>query len=125
MALRTALVAGTLLACGACSLLGLRISCRSMEQDDCDRAVEIAKPLLDAYWDQASEVLVHPGICTRSMICSERQRNHSGAITVELVSDLPEDASVVIDRQAARWTARCRLIVPDDNGAHTEPCAEA
>ena len=123
MGVRAPLLVGTLLL-SACSFLGPGITCQSVDQDDCDRAVEMAKPMLDAFWNQASQVLVHPGSCTGSWPCSARQRNLPGVITVELVSDLPDEASVVIDRQTAEWTANCRLIVRDDNGAHGEPCAE-
>ncbi|HET6744839.1 MAG TPA: hypothetical protein VFH90_03210 [Candidatus Limnocylindria bacterium] len=83
----------------------------------------MARPLLTAYWEQAREVYVHPGICQLAMICSARQASFPDFITVELVSDPPE-ASVVIDRHAAEWTATCRVIVPDANGAHGEQCAQ-
>ena len=59
------------------------------------------------------------------MECSQRQATHPDYLTVELVSDLPDSASVVIDRQSTDWTAVCRLIVADANGAHGEPCAES
>jgi len=123
MGVRATILAGMLLL-SACSFMGPRVTCQSIDQDACDRAVELARPLLDAYWNQAIQVLVHPGGCTRSMVCSARQRSLPGVITVELVSDLPDEASVAIDRQTAEWTANCRLIVRDDNGAHGEPCAE-
>ena len=100
------------------------VTCQSVEQDDCDRAVAMARPMLGAYWDQATEVLVHPGVCSLAMPCSARQASLPGYHTVELVSDKPEAASVVIDSRSADWVATCRLIVPDDNGAHGEHCAE-
>ena len=100
------------------------VRCESVAAGDCDRAVEMARPLLTAYWEQASEVFVHPGVCQRAMTCSARQATLPDYITVELVSDQPEAAAVVIDRHAADWTARCRVIVPDANGAHGEACAE-
>ena len=84
----------------------------------------MARPLLAAYWDQATEVLVHPGICSYPMICSERQASHPDFLTIELLPELPESASVVIERQSARWTASCRLIVADEHGPHAERCAD-
>lgn len=109
---------------GSACVFGPPVTCRDVAQDECDRAVEMAKLLLVDYWDQATEVLVHPGICSGSMQCSQRQATHPGYVTVELVPRLPEEVSVVIDRQTAEWTATCRLIVPDADGAHGEPCAE-
>jgi hypothetical protein len=100
------------------------VSCQSVPQDHCDRAVAMARPLLSAYWDQATEVLVHPGVCSLAMPCSARQANFPGYHTVELVSDQPEAASVVIDSRNPEWVATCRLIVPDEDGAHGEPCAD-
>ena len=99
------------------------VRCDSIATEDCDRAVERARPLLAAYWEHASEVWVHPGVCTQAMECSPRQRTFPAFITVELVSDQPDSVSVVIDRQNAEWTAQCRLIVPDAEGAHGEACA--
>jgi hypothetical protein len=85
----------------------------------------MARPLLVAYWNQASEVLVHPGVCTLAMKgCSARQSRFPGYVTVELVSDQPESAYVVLDRESEEWTATCRLIVADEDGAHGERCAE-
>ena len=84
----------------------------------------MAHPLLAAYWDQASQALVHPGVCADPMECSERQATSPHALTVELVSDQPESASVVIDRSREDWIATCRLIVPDATGWHGEPCEE-
>jgi hypothetical protein len=110
----------------ACALLpGPEITChKAVATEECDRAVEMARPLLAAYWDKASEVLVHPGVCSRPMICSERQATHPDFLTIELMPALPGSASVVIDRHRADWTATCRLIVADENGAHGERCAE-
>jgi hypothetical protein len=94
--------------------------------EDCDRAVEMARPFLAAYWDEASEVLVHPGVCRLAMKgCSDRQATVPGYMTVELVSDQPESASMVIDRSRAEWSATCHLIVREADGAHGEPCAES
>jgi len=111
--------------CGGCALLpGPEVRCQeSVSAEDCDRAVDMAHPLLAAYREQASEALVHPGTCAQPMECSARQATHPDFLTVELVSDQPESASVVIDRHAPVWTATCRLIVPDAHGAHGEPCA--
>jgi len=111
----------------ACALLpGPETTCQEpVAAEDCDRAVDMARPLLAAYWDEASEALVHPGTCAQPMECSARQATHPDFLTVELVSDQPESASVVIDRHAPVWTATCRLIVPDAHGAHGEPCAQS
>lgn len=112
----------------ACALLpGPETTCQEpVAAEDCDRAVDMARPLLAGYWEQASEVLVHPGVCSLAMAgCSERQATFPGYLTVELLSDQPESASVVIDRHAPDWTATCRLIVPDAHGAHGEPCAQS
>ena len=107
------------IAVSACSFLpGPQVTCdESVTAEDCDRAVDIARPLLAAYWDQAREALVHPGVCTLEMECSDRQATFPGYITVELVSDQPESASVTIDQRDTEWTATRRLIVPDENGA--------
>ncbi|HEX6475009.1 MAG TPA: hypothetical protein VF114_07995 [Candidatus Limnocylindria bacterium] len=110
---------------GSACVFGPTVTCGDVAQDDCDRAVEMAKPLLDAYWDQATEVLVHPGVCSLAMAgCSHRQATFPGFLTVELVPHHPSAASVVIDQHDPGWTASCRLIVADSNGAHGEPCAE-
>jgi hypothetical protein len=119
------LVAIAVAASGCALLPGPEITCQEpVSAEDCDRAMEMARPLLAAYWDQATEVLVHPGVCTLEMECTERQATFPGYLTVELLSDLPDSASVVIGGRAADWTATCRLIVADTIGAHGEPCAE-
>lgn len=121
----TALAQALALAMSAAGcLFGPMVTCHSVSAEDCDRAVEMARPLVAAYMDQANEILVHPGVCTRDMQCSARQANFPGFITVELLSEQPEAASVVIDMTGAEWTASCRLIVSDEDGnAHGEPCA--
>jgi hypothetical protein len=108
-----------------CALLpGPEITCQEqVSAEDCDRAVDMARPLLVAYWDEASEALVHRGMCTRDMECSDRQRTFPDVLTVELVSAEADSASVVIDGRTADWTATCRLIVATANGAHSEHCA--
>ena len=97
-----------------------------LRADECDRAVEMAKPLLAAYWDQAIEVLVHINPCplNRHGSCPPRLAADPGWITVELESDPPPApaAHVVIDRHGAEWTARCGITVFTANGAHGEPC---
>jgi hypothetical protein len=127
LARRVAVTAFLVVVTGAASAcvfdLDPQVNCQSVEADDCDRAVEMARPLLAAYWHEATEVLVHAGLCSRVMQCSQRQANHPDYLTVELVSERPENASVVIDR-SAEWTATCRLIVPDATGAHAEACAD-
>src|SRR5688572_19613552 len=99
------------------------VSCGSVAAEDCDRAVEMARPLLAAYWEQASEVLVHPGPCSIERSCSPRFANDPSYITVDLRSDQPEQAFVVIDLHAAEWTAECALTVRTADGAHGEPCS--
>ena len=124
--LGAALLLAITVVASACALLpGPEIRCdESVAAEDCDRAVETARPLLAAYWEQASEAFVHPGVCSLAMAgCSHRQATWPGYLTVELVSDQPESASVVIDHRTADWTATCRLIVPDATGAHGETCA--
>jgi hypothetical protein len=117
-----ALVATVAVGTGAC-VFGPTVTCQDVSDEVCDRAVEMAKPLVRSYWMTADEVLVHPGVCTRDMECSARQASFPGFVTVELSSDQPEAASVVIDMTEAEWTASCRLIVPDDSGAHGEACS--
>ncbi|HKO32491.1 MAG TPA: hypothetical protein VJY85_01975 [Candidatus Limnocylindria bacterium] len=130
--MRRTIVAAVLVAISAaltgCALLPRPdITCQeTVSAEDCDRAVEMARRLLAAYWDEASEVLVHPGVCRLDMKgCSERQATFRGYVTVELVSDQPESASVVIDGSNADWSATCLLSVPDAHGAHGERCAES
>jgi hypothetical protein len=100
------------------------VTCESVAAEDCDRAVEMARPLLDAYWEQASEVLVHPGPCSRERSCPPRLARDAGWLTVELVSDQPEAAFVVIDRHTPEWTAECAVTVATATGAHGEACAQ-
>ena len=117
---------GSIAAASACTLLpGPEITCQDpVAAEDCDRAVDLARPLLAAYWDRASEALVHLGVCADQMECSERQAKFPGYLTVELVSDQPEAASVVIDHRTGDWSVvTCRVIVPDAHGAHGERCA--
>ena len=110
---------------GSACVFGPTVTCRDVSQDECDRAVEMARPLLDAYWNEANEVLVHPGICSLAMAgCSQRQGTFPGFLTVELIPHYPEAASVVIDHHDSEWTASCRLIVADADGAHGAPCEE-
>ena len=100
------------------------VTCESVAAEECDRAVDMARPLLGAHWADASEVWVHPGSCSQSRGCSPRRATDLGFITVELESDQPEAVFVVIDRHNAEWTAMCSVTVPDANGAHGEACAE-
>ena len=100
------------------------ITCEDTATADCERAVEMARPLMRSYWDQAGEVHIHPGGCVRSRSCRASLAQDPGFMTVDLVSEQPEAASVVIDRHDTHWTATCYLTVPDANGAHGEPCEE-
>jgi hypothetical protein len=102
---------------------GPPISCQSVSGDDCNRAVDLARPLMRSYWELASEVHVHPGRCSQYRHCPATLVNDQGFITVDLVSDQPETAFVVIDRRHAEWSAICAVTVRDANGAHGEPCA--
>ena len=118
-----ATVAAIVSAASACDR-GPLLTCADVATDDCDRALEMAQPLLRSYWEQASEAYVHSGGCVGARGCPSTLAQDSGFITVDLVSDQPEAASVVIDRHNADWTATCVLTVRDANGAHGEPCAE-
>jgi hypothetical protein len=111
---------------GGCGLIVEHppVSCESLGAEECDRAERIARPLLDPYWEQANEVRVHPGSCSQSRGCSARRNTDPRFITVELVSESPNAAFVVIERHDGDWTARCSVTVATANGAHGEPCAD-
>jgi hypothetical protein len=97
---------------------GPLITCADVATDDCDQALEMARPLMHTYWEQASQVYVHAGGCVRSRICPATLAQDPGFITVDLVSDQPESASVVFDRRNAEWTARC-FLTPTPHGYET------
>jgi hypothetical protein len=114
-------VTGTGTACA----FGPPVTCNDpIRADDCRRAVEMARPLMAAYWNQASEVLVLVGPCTLTRSCSPRRANDPGYLTVDLVTDQREAAVVVIDRRNAEWTATCAVTVRTADGAHGATCAE-
>ena len=122
-----AVLAVVTVAAGACVFdLDPPVRCESVAAEDCDSALDMARPLLGAYWEQASEVLVHPGPCSfeGGGSCPPRFATDARWLTVELVSDQPEAAFVVIDRRTGEWTPTCAVTVPDVDGAHREPCAE-
>jgi hypothetical protein len=104
---------------------GPLITCESVATVDCARALDMAGPLMRSYWDQASEVQVHPGRCSRYRHCLLTAQEPEGFITVDLVSaDRSTMAFVVIDRRNADWTATCFRTVRDPNGgAHGESCS--
>lgn len=112
------------IAVGSACDRGPQITCLDVASADCSRALDIARPLLRSYWEQASEVQVHPGGCSWYRHCLLTLAHDQGFITVDLVSDRPEMAFVVINRHNANWTASCALTVPDASGAHGESCAE-
>ena len=122
-ALAAALLALLGLVGGACAF-GPTVDCGSVPGQDCRRAIEMARPLTGAYWDQASEVVVRFGHCTLGRHCLARFADDPRWITVDLPTDEPDWAFVVIDRNGARWTAECALTVRDADGSHGEPCAE-
>ena len=128
LGMRTLVVAvlvGSIAAASACTLLpGPEITCQDpIAAEDCDRAADLARPLLAAYWDKASEALVHLALLRGPDGMLRAGAKFPGYLTVELVSDQPEAASVVIDHRTADWSVvTCRVIVPDAHGAHGERC---
>ena len=108
---------------GCSFILGPPIDCQSISAEDCRHAVDMARPLLSLSWDQASQVLVHPGECAGFMRCLATAMPDERHITVELISDNHEPRVVFVDRQHAAWTATCLVFVASGNGGHTEACA--
>ena len=122
--LRTVAVAASAAILSACVFLpGPQVDCQSVSADGCNRAIDMARPLLSSQWGNAGQVTVHPGSCARGMPCPQSVAVDQRFLTVELTSDAPTAPFVVIDHQGAVWTARCSVLVSSSSGAHTESCA--
>lgn len=122
-----AVLIGAASACAIWPIPNPQITCdKSVTTEDCDRAVELARPLLSAYWGPATKWLVHAGICALSMSCPPPAARNPRYITVEPVAypSGSDPAFVTIDRHQGEWTAQCLVWVMSLSEAHTEPCAQ-
>jgi hypothetical protein len=117
------LVVGCLAAIVAVRLLtaGPSVDCSAISADDCHRAVDLARPLLSAEWEKASQVTVHTGPCSRAMKCPASTVANPGFLTVEL-TDPGVTPFVVIDRRQGVWKAACRVMVYSGNSGSLQPC---
>ena len=97
------------------------ISCEEISNVDCARAVAMARPLLGSYWGNASEAIVHAGICARFMRCLPTVARDKTHLLVELIFAEDPERFVRIDREPT-WTASCLVFVTSANEGHTEPC---
>jgi hypothetical protein len=98
------------------------VDCQAISAEDCRRAVEMARPLVSSFWENANRVSVHAGSCSQGMRCPPAVATDPGHVTVELISNDPEARFVVIDRRHAEWTAKCVVLVVSESGAHTAAC---
>jgi hypothetical protein len=125
---RQAVMAATLIllgVVGSACVFGPPVDCGPVAAEDCRRAIEMAQPLVREHWEQARKVVVRFGPCSLARHCQARFANDPRWITVDLPTDEPAWAFVVINRSGANWTAECALTVRDEHGSHGEPCEEA
>jgi hypothetical protein len=101
---------------------GPAVDCQSVSADDCDRAVEMARPLLSSHWGTSSRVIVHIGPCTQGISCPPTVALRKRFLTVELTPDERQVPYVVIDRQDTEWTATCFVFVYSGSEGHTQAC---